>query len=197
MTIAYSQWNSRLFSFFFNKTNAQKLVLCSVDTALLNSIGKDLGGFSGFIESVIGAINCNYTFPDIMDEFMDNPQNIHLIDNEPPAPDYFSLICFTVLAWTVVDPELSAGNYYGRLDSLIIKGLHCFGPSINCNLFTLSDNPQRQNYFRDKLPVIFKNLRDYVNGIFRKNYGIFKFSNNSSDYINIPKSQRLFAESCG
>lgn len=189
MTVAYSQWNSRLFSFFFNKTNEGKLVLCSVDSALLNSIGKDLGGFSGFIESVIGAKNINFNLPNIMHEYRENPTAINFVDGLQP-PDYFSLICFTILAWTV-DPELHAGNYYRRLDSLIIKGLSCFQDPVDCNSFTLSNNHNLQNDFRENLRYIFNKLESYMNISSGKRYGFIKLPANPADYVNIPKSQLL------
>lgn len=49
----YNSWNRRLFNHFFNEDNADSPVIIYVDKGLLNGVGRDLGGFDTFVESVV------------------------------------------------------------------------------------------------------------------------------------------------
>jgi len=120
-TISYQVWNNLLLKHFFSADKGNDEVFVTVNRNLLDTLGKESHGIDNGSEDFIRAVvfwvgprrNVCERAEDIRSAFDGG------LTEE--SPTFFGVICFFVLAWGE-DADLSAANYYGRLNSLLEHG---------------------------------------------------------------------------
>ena len=200
--MSYREWNTTLFKHFFNEEHYQEPVILYLDRNLIDNVGKKKGGFKAFIESITVR---DGELKHIVDTFQSslNDDTIHVCENDY-VPSYFSILCLTILAWTI-DDSLNAANYYDRLNTLLIEGYSSFLNTLELEPDTMRSirqglgelsigqglNQSLDSKFRGQIESSFKRLERYTKKIRHGEVGFYEFRRAGQRYVDIPKAHAL------
>ena len=186
----YDYWNNLLFRHFFNEGNAGIPVILYIDKSLLDDLGKDLGGMSSFIESIIFVDNSPI-------HIVDRWSNLLLLPRKPDAiPPDFNILCLSILTWTV-DATLQGGNFYDRLNGLlkeVYENNNTFQKTlVRSYMYNIGKGirQQKDNQFRILLKRSFHSLQIYTNETLEGKCGIIISRQVGNNYVGIPKAHAL------